>query len=642
LPLLAVASLISGCDASSKLFSEAERRSIYTLSLEADGARLASSSVVKAGAAITVGLSRMSGTTSPESLELVLLDASGSAVAGLRYSTPKDGAATAKSVGVADLGSSLPRFALPADLQPGVYSLMASLRDSGGALLQESETVLFVGEKGLELGSLSVYPPTSAPNSAVLLSATIKTEAKDASPSTWLSWSSDGRVFAEGLLGDGYDKAVWTAPSRDGAYSVELALYPSRPSPKLAKAESPWHQEIKAIVSSDAAIAGDEYAQVDRLPIHLAFAGDLLDSGTRSQAEKPEVIGKPGLESYPGGFGYRLGPEAGVRLPEAAPPLIGRTLAPASFLWRLYASARDGILYRLVTETGADLMVMGLLDGSPYIETVDAGGRHRFASSLHFSGGLLNLGLGLEPSSGGYKITWSLDGQASSSSIIPASNLPDRMSSVLGGPASLPGVWDEFAVSDDATGAPALFFAAAARTWRKDLLIAEGFEAATLPSKAIPTGQVTVGSRILDLAPGSSLSYSSSISFARPLTFSLAWLPSSPPPAMDFRSEEGELLFRVSATGQVSLGDGSPAGSVVPADKGLLSFTVRSNAETFEIAAKDSLLLARFSLASAPASAFFSLSNPATAGTAEVVSILARVATDAISLGTVKSMALGR
>lgn len=639
LPLVLVAALVSGCDASSKLFSEAERRSIYTLSLESEGTRLASSSVVQAGAAITVSLSRMSGTTTPESLELALIDSSGASVASLRYSTPKDAKAPARAVAVADLSSALPTFALPDKLSPGVYSLVTSLRDSAGALLQEGETVLFVGEKGLGLGSLSLYPPTAAPSSAVLLSVAVKAEAEKASPDAWLAWSADGRVFAEGRLGDGLDKAVWTAPARDGAYVLDVDLYPAKPAAKLARTPSPWHQEIKGMVSSDAALPGDEFSSVDNLAIHLAFASDLSDSGTRAQAAKPSVTGKPSLESYPGGFGYRLGPEARILLPGASPPQTSKLLGPTTLLWRIYASEKDGLIYRLASEAGSDLLVVGLESGQPYVETLDQAGRHRSSSGLHFAGGLLNLALDISPENGRYRILWSLDGQTSEASSLPASSLPAQVSSILGGAASLPGVWDEFAAYDSAKGSPALFFAAAARAWRKDLILAEGFEAQALPASASLSGRATAGSRRLVLSPGASLVFSPVLTLARPLSFSLAWDPASAPPSLDFLDEDKALLFRVSALGKVSLGDGSPAGSVTAPEKGVLAFTLRSNGGSFEIAAKDSLLSSRFTLASAPSSAVLSLSNPDPGRDSAVLSVLARVATDAVSLKTVPQMA---
>lgn len=639
LPLVLVAALVSGCDASSKLFSEAERRSLYTLSLESEGTRLASSSVVQAGAAITVSLSRMSGTTDPESLELDLLDSTGASIASLRYSTPKDAKAPARAVAVADLSATLPTFALPDSLPPGVYSLVTSLRDSAGTLIQEGETVLFVGEKGLGLGSLSLYPPTAAPNSAVLLSVAVKAEAEEASPDAWLAWSADGRVFAEGRLGDGLDKAVWTAPARDGAYVLDVDLYPARPAAKLARTPSPWHQEIKGMVSSDAALPGDEFSSVDNLVIHLAFGADLSDSGTRAQATKPSVTGKPSLESYPGGFGYRLGSEARILLPGASPPQSSRLLGPTTLLWRIYASEKDGVIYRLASEAGADLLVVGLEAGQPYVETLDQAGRHRSSSSLRFVGGLLNLALDLNPEDGRYSILWSLDGQASAAPTLPAASLPAQVSSILGGAGSLPGVWDEFAAYNSAKGSPALFYAAAARAWRKDLILAEGFEAQALPAAATLSGKATTGSRRLVLSPESSLGFSSLLPLARPLSFSLAWDPASPPPSLDFLDEGRALLFRVSALGKVSLADGSSVGSVTAQENGLLAFTLRSNGASFEIAAKDSLLSSRFTLASAPASAILSLSNPDPGRDSAVYSVLARVATDAVSLKAVPQMA---
>jgi hypothetical protein len=628
LPIALVVAIISGCDTSSAIFSDAERRSIYSLSIVSESGKALAGASLLPGESIQVSLSNMSGAKAPESLALAVEDAAGQILASLVYATPKASGLGSKPILVDSLSGSLPSFKLPADLAPGVFSLTTSLADASGTKLQSGQSVFFVAAQGFSLGSLSMYPPTPAPSQAVLFSVGVRPGEPASSP--WLRWSSEGRTLAEGPLSDGFDKMVWTAPQLDGAYAIKVEVFPSRPMASIDVA-SPWRQEVKAIVSRDAALGPDEYADGSRLLSHLAFAGDFTDTGSRVQAEAPSAFGKPALEVFPGGFGYRFDESAGVNLPGAIPPQAGGVGSSFSILWRLYTLQPNGELLRMVSPDGSLLFRAGLEAGLPYAESYDQDGRHRSSLASPLSPGLLDLALSFEAGNGKYSLVWSVNGERRSSPSLPMRVFSPSSITRLGGPGSVVGIYAAFAISDDSEGSPPLFLAASLRAWKGNLLLAEGFESTSLPASSQASGAVTLLPRRLGLGPGGRLAFDEEFGLSRALFVSTGFDPQEGGLAVELSDGDSKLLS-VESDGEVRRGDGTILGILRPLDEGRLAFTIKALPDGIEIATPGGLVAARLLAKSLPRSLKLALVGLDATRPALVGNLLVRSAPEALTL----------
>jgi hypothetical protein len=581
LPLVALVTLVPGCSNSSALFSDAERQSIYTIGLSSPNqGKVVSGSSLLPGSVISVSMSRMSGAKNPEAMVFTVLDAGRNTLATLRYATPRAAVSSIATTPVADLSSTLPDFKIPANLTSGQYFLDTILYDASDTQLQSNETVFFVAPQGFGLGSISMCPLSAAPSSAVFFAVSVNTSPSDTTTQPWLRWSSEGRTFAEGPLAQGADRAVWKAPALDGAYSVDVELFPGKPASTIGLFTTPWHSSAKPIVSKDAVLP-DEFSDDTRLVSHLHFEGDFSDSGTRSQPSPPASFGTPTLNMFTGdvggGFGYTFGPDAGVNIPGAVPPMERGALEAFSFLWRVYAQGSSGDLVKIAAPDGTVLFHAGLEAGHPFAETIDAAGTHRSrAEGISVEQGLSDIALSVEPSPNRLNLVWNVNGISyRDAGSLPVTSLPSNAGSVLGGPSSLPGIYDEFAISLDTNGPPALYHAAALRQYKNRLFIAEGFEAAGLPAGTTASGDVKTASRRLELGKNGSLDFDQALSLSRPFHIEANYEGRSAPLAVVLSGAAGPLLY-ITASGEVLGADQTLLGPLPPVAEGSLDFTVKA------------------------------------------------------------------
>ncbi len=596
------ATTLGGCDASSGLFSEAERRSIYSLSLyDSAETRIAPGAALEPGFRLVPEFSFISGAAEAVALELSIKDAGGAERPLARYATrealpARSGLASAeeaetsfrefqRSYSVAKLAGQLEAFAVPEDLEPGMYALAYRVLGREGAELKRGTLVFFVGSPGLAIESVSLYPPQPVPAQAVLLAATLGPTGDP-----WLRWSYEGRVVAEGYRSRGFDKAVWRAPLAVGVYTIRLELFPSDPA-LLGTAyagPSPWRQELKAIVSGEA--AADEFSDASEFVSHFAFDGDCAELGTRAIETEPVLEGRAVLDMYGRGFGYRLGAATTLRAPGALPPLSsGGALRPFSILWRLgdLRSAASGDLARFVDATGTSLFRVGLDDGRPFLVWGSGDDAVLSSAPVRVGGGgtniALDLALGFEPSGEKTRVTWTLDGVAYEVQALPLKALGGVHSLVLGGPGSLEAIYDEFALRDDSrSGPPPLYRAARARAEGRNLVFASGFEPRTLPTGLVATGEVRYGGRRCVLAPGARLALASPVSLERGMAVELAFAEGGSPPLVEITTPEGDRLATVRGAGEIATADGLCLG-FLKAERGVLAFSLRLAESSLEI-----------------------------------------------------------
>jgi len=421
----------------------------------------------------------------------------------------------------------------------------------------------------------------------------------------WVRWSSEGRTVAEGLLSDGAATAVWRAPRVDGAYAIRAEIFPAAPSKDLPFGLSPWRQDIKALVRGT--LVADEYADAPAFLSRFAFEGGLEDSGTRPAASPPAPIGAPRLGVYSSGFGYRFDSGAGLRAPGALPPAALGDGAGFTLLWRLYVEAasyeKASDLARFVDADGGTLLRVGVEGQRPFVELP---GGVRSQSAIRLPVGRVDLALTLRRDGARAVPLWILDGESAASEALPFRALDGAAALELGGPGGLVGLYDEFAIHDDAArGQPRFFLAAAERRHGDALFIAEGFEAAAPPAAEAVAAPAPAGARLegaadwspraFALAPGSRLSFDRDIPVERPLLVEASRAAGDPGLAVALGAEGGDPLLTVRDSGEAFAADGRPAGRLpLAADR--VSFILRPVSNGLELMSAAGMPLARITL----------------------------------------------
>jgi hypothetical protein len=625
---LAISGLALSCELSSGmssgLLSNSERNSLYTLTINNyDGTTLADGSFVYPGSSLVAYVVKKSGVSDPATMDLSLTASDGSSSAALRFATAVTPTAatistptvsttvstTVATKSVVGFDGKLEGFAIPSTAASGGYTLSVALSGSDGSTLQQEKLHLFVGHAQPTINSISVFPPSVEPNSSVLLSLTTAwtaiavpaslspvpatTTAASETCNPWIRWSKDGNAFAQGLLSDGLNKIVWTAPSIEGAYSITAEVFPCAPS---SGASYPFkaaaNQDLKVMVIDAVGGSGNDFADSLSFYSLLKLKGSFEDSGTRLKTVPPTSFGSPTLDTYSSGFGYDFGSTAGVTIPGLMPPSSSGNLGAFAVLVRMDSSGTNGTIVRFASADNTYLFSLGLKSGRPYIESLSGGQSQRSVASSAISQSPFTLEAVLTPDGDKLDIAWRAEGMLIAAPSIDLPAAPPAGSATLGGPLSLAGVYDGFGLMVPTTSSsypsPA-YRLAAKRAWKSDLVLAESFENG-LPPRSVfsdPDGSnpSTSTSGIL-LSPSSSVSLPPSFGIGSGLVVeaniqgdrSLCFLEFSIP-------GEGRV-FAVSGTGQVV---GAKKGSDT-ADPSLGSFDVSGTRVRFSIEQKDGAL----------------------------------------------------
>lgn len=580
----AVSALALSCEISSGLLSESERSSLYTLTVSSsDGTPLSNGSVVYPGSSLVATVAKKSGATDPVAFDLSLAAPDGSKAAALRFASAAaaKSASTLSTKSVSSVDGKLEGFSVPAAAS-GLYTLSLSLSGSDGSALQSESIALFVGSAQPRIDSVSVFPPSVEPSASVLLSLTaswiqlpapsgsspIASADASAKRDPWIRWSKDGAAFASGLLSEGFNKVVWTAPSVEGAYSIAAEVFPAAPASGSSYSfKAAASQELKVMVIAASGGSGNDFADPLGFYSLLKLDGSFADSGTRPRTSQPAAFGSPRLETYSSGFGYGFGPDSGVTIGGLMPPSSSGMLGAFALLFRLDASSSDGILLRFSSSDKSYVLSFGLEGGRPYVESRSGGQTRRSVASSAIPQSPLTLEAVLKPSQDESKldIAWRAEGQLIEAPSIDRPAAPPAGNATLGGPGSLPGVYDGFGLmlpgSSSSYPSPA-FRLAMRRAWKSELILAESFEDG-LPAKSSVSGATPSGSTAGLLLPaGSSLALSPSFGVGSGIVVAADIQGDRSSFRLAFSLPDGARVFAVSGTGEVSDASGSSLGSV--------------------------------------------------------------------------------
>jgi hypothetical protein len=319
-----------------------------------------------------------------------------------------------------------------------------------------------------------------------------------------------------------------------------------------------------------------------------------------------------------------------VEMPGATPPTTAASPRPFSLAWRLYSTSASGELVRFSSQDGSLLMRAGLDTGHPFVEMVTPEGTQRSTCEAAVSPGLADLAVSFEPANDRFSITWSIEGSRRDAPALQATAFAATDIARLGGPGSLAGIYDEFAISDDSQGRPPFFRAAALRAWKSGLFIGEGFEGRSLPADTVARGTATAIPGRLTLAGGSRLEFARDLPLARPLCIEASYEGSRSGMEIEFSGAGGKYLS-VNGAGEIRDAEGTLKGLLRPIEAGKLAIIVRATPDGLEIAPEGGLPAAAIRLRETPASLRVALCNVADLDDVRVATFLVRSAPDALS-----------
>jgi hypothetical protein len=364
----------------------------------------------------------------------------------------------------------------------------------------------------------------------------------------WLRWTQDGRVFAEGSLAAGFDKVVWQLPVREGAYTVRVDFYPGPPSSNSFSIASPWSESMTMMARRDKANRpADPFDSSSRFETLFTFDGDLSDSGTRVQSSAVQLLGPPELTTYPGGFGYRIGTDAGIRAKQLGLD-TKREGGAFSILLRASVESSSGNLLVLSGDSAALSLTVGFDEKGLYAEFKKDGLAAKSRPGRILDKGPHDVMVSFIPGDGFASVLWTIDGKRYPS---PHLSLVGPLFSELdlGGQGSATAIYDAIGVTlDGGNGPPALFASSIYRMTGDSLVVAEGFESE--PGKGLVLrGSGTASAFSYSLDSGSSIALGDLLASNKAISIETAWHDGSL--RLEAEDRYGSQLFAVGSDGSV-------------------------------------------------------------------------------------------
>jgi len=415
------------------------------------------------------------------------------------------------------LNEPLPVVQLP-DLPPGQYRLETVITSAGEDAVKQS-AVFFSTRQKLRIAGIESFPPVITSSSMVLLKAVLDAPA---GVDSYLRWSWRGATIAAGLASKGYGKVLWEAPGEEGVYTITLELFPVAPG---SDGSIPYRSSISmstdVYVSKPSSRGPDEIAAAGSYIALYRFQGSLKDDslGKRQPGASAVPVGSPELVTTARGFGYKLTPGSGLRIPWLVLPVDSSGVGP--FTLSLGVSVEEpspgAVLASLRSADGALALELSLDETglTPQAAFTFAGGAEIRASS----GSVLAeeerhlLSLSIVPLPRGFTVQWFVNGiqTAASSFDAPLPTPGNAGETLIGGTSGFTGVVDLLAVfTRDTDGRPSadpgLFARSAALSQGDELILAEGFDGISLPAGFVADGSGWVALGAMSLRPGSSLS----------------------------------------------------------------------------------------------------------------------------------------
>ncbi|MDC7239257.1 MAG: hypothetical protein PQJ50_02750 [Spirochaetales bacterium] len=286
LPLL----LIVSCSQENSGLLGSSSESNYSLESVEDG------TVLEPGGQINIVLSELGGNA--QSVKVSLLDSEGEVIA-------ED---TVDPAILKGLGMPLD---LPEDLEDGIYSLHFEVYE-GTVLLYEESRYFFVSGGNLGISSLNTYPPGIKPKDTVQAEVNLL-YPEESDP--WLRWTLDGAVLQEGPVSEKGFVCIFTAPDKEGVYSLSAELFPVEPQGDHV---SSVFRRTDIFVSSSGTISWQIIE--NRVYRYFIDFSDSLSNRMYASAS-PVITGNPVRKSQGSYKGYQFSNNDGLTFETSALPL---------------------------------------------------------------------------------------------------------------------------------------------------------------------------------------------------------------------------------------------------------------------------------------------------------------------------------
>lgn len=566
---------IMSCQGSMDFLSAHEKDELYTVKFTIVESVIRDGSVLNPIDPIVLTTETLAGAPVPIMVKVTLSDINqksvnlGSFIDDSISSTGQLG--DEKTLGARVLGTvsgTLPVIPIPSGLADGMYTISCKLIDQRGFGLHERSFKVFYCSSPLPTVQVGVYPPTFRKGEAGVLTAGFA-NIKEAKP--YIRWTQGGSVLAEGLASDGFDRIIWNAPLQEGAPTIELDVFPFPPAAGEAfDFMAPVRKTVKILVVDRKLSPMDRMNSGEGFVSLLRLEGNARDS--IGKLKKTSFLGKPYLDVYAAGFGYRLGAqikESGdawkyhgtgiVIVDDSLPRRFGR-LSPFSYVVKFQpdAVASGSIISHRFS--GGQVMSLSLEAGVPVVIFSGNGVVSRFEGSSALQDKPLLLTVSLVPQGAKLTVYFYVNGQldslASSAFDSSVEAWSFEGSSIVGGPQGCPALYDEVGIfssrqSEGGEVFPA-FEAAAIAEFQDDLIFAFGFESILSPPSM--TGASPRGDGLgLPIPVGSTVRLGESLKVETPLRvrasgkaleFELAGSPNGASPVSISFSDSGSYIVK--------------------------------------------------------------------------------------------------
>ncbi len=407
------------------------------------------------------------------------------------------------------------------DLENGQYTLefLVSL-ETGTTIEKKIDFFYTTGEYGIT--GITSYPPSTFPGSQTLLKADI-VAPEDSDP--FIRWTQDNTVLAKGLLSDGLTEVTWSAPQKEGVYSIQVELFPI---PPLVGSDYDFYSAISMsasiYVSTKQNLSENDLIPEEYYYSLFHFNGAIQDSGeqaslsgTKDSSGEVELIGNPQFVSEGDHYGYRLSGSSGIKYSRIILPVKKGILKPFTLTLALILEERNA--GNIVSSVSSDNNFAFFLKLNNEVEPVASfrsgseGKEIYYQSGIRINPGKENLiSLSVLPLEKKITVRWFYNGLPSASSVqnIRLGNLSDTGSTLIGGEKGFNGVITELGVffrdeKKRETIDPSIYRRSMEKKYGRNLVFADGFDGQYLSNNLILENEGSLKAGSFQISPGSSL-----------------------------------------------------------------------------------------------------------------------------------------
>lgn len=362
--LLAFLAILSGCSENVTLFGPSEDPAAYSIDTISDGTILDEEGSIH----FSLQVIDTEGTLIPDSAEMEVVDAYGTVViAG----------------GFIDLGTDPeePRILFLDNLEDGVYTLQLRLLN-GLEIIDTLDRQFFILTDRFGIYETLVYPPTVEPDSLAIARAELFGEE---TYNPYVRWRIDDELVAEGYWYDGAETVRFDTPEEDGAFYLDLDLFPYGPQEGVDVARTaPVTHHGSVYVSSERTLNPGELGPNDEFVDLFHFAGNLrnaapnwVNSGEARMTGEEQVLIDREV------FGYYLDGTTAIELDRSIVPYDGQAIM-AELVILPFLIAGEETFFTSQTESGEQFLIGVDENGKLLFSYFDAAGGQLDVPILRF------------------------------------------------------------------------------------------------------------------------------------------------------------------------------------------------------------------------------------------------------------------